>query len=84
LAQEIYARIQAEMEATLAAWRSLTGNRAPLEANPALARALRNRMPYLDPLNHLQVELLRRYRAGDSAERVRRGIHITINGIAVH
>jgi phosphoenolpyruvate carboxylase len=82
MAHAIFGRIQAEMERTLAAWSRLTGNRAPLEANPALARTLRSRLPYLDPLNHLQVELLRRYRSGDSAERVRRGIHITINGIA--
>ncbi len=41
-----------------------------------------NRFPYLDPLNHLQVELLKRYRAGDSADKVHRGIHLTINGLA--
>ena len=50
--------------------------------NPALARSIRNRFPYLDPLNHLQVELLRRYRAGETDERTKRGIHLTINGIA--
>jgi phosphoenolpyruvate carboxylase len=47
------------------------------------ARALdHNRFPYLDPLNHLQIELLRRYRAGDTEERTVRAIHLTINGIA--
>jgi phosphoenolpyruvate carboxylase len=50
--------------------------------NPALARSIRNRFPYLDPSNHLQVELLRRYRAGDTDERTRRAIHLTINGVA--
>jgi len=36
---------------------------SPLESNPLLARSIRNRFPYLDPLNHMQIELLRRYRA---------------------
>jgi len=53
-----------------------------LAGNPALARAVRNRTPYLDPLNHLQVELLHRYRAGDTDERTRRAIHLTINGVS--
>jgi phosphoenolpyruvate carboxylase len=53
-----------------------------LDANAPLARSIRNRMPYLDPLNHLQVELLKRYRSGRASERVLRGIHLTINGIA--
>ena len=42
----------------------------------------RHRCPYIDPLHHLQVELIRRYRAGQADERVQRGIHISINGIA--
>ena len=53
-----------------------------LDSNPALARSIRNRFPYLDPLNHLQLELLKRHRAGDSQERVRSAIHISINGLA--
>jgi phosphoenolpyruvate carboxylase len=53
-----------------------------LQSNPLLARSIRNRFPYLDPLNHIQVELLRRYRAGDRDDRTKRGIHLTINGIA--
>ena len=53
-----------------------------LAGNPQLARSIKYRFPYLDPLNHIQVELLRRYRAGDKDERSRRGIHLTINGIA--
>ena len=56
------------------------------QANTALARSIRHRFPYIDPLNHLQVELMRRYRrtqADDPAmERVQRGIHLSINGIA--
>ena len=47
-----------------------------------LARSIRNRFPYLDPLYHVQIELLKRHRAGDADERVVQGIHLTINGIA--
>ena len=53
-----------------------------LERNPALARTIRDRFPYIDPLNHVQLELLKRYRAGDTDERVVQAIHLTINGIA--
>jgi phosphoenolpyruvate carboxylase len=53
-----------------------------LEGNPLLARSIRNRFPYLDPLNHMQIELLKRYRAGDHDEAVVTGIHLTINGLA--
>jgi len=53
-----------------------------LEDNPTLARSLTTRTPYIDPLNHLQVSLLHRHRAGDSDEKVKRAIHLTINGIA--
>jgi len=55
---------------------------ALLERNPQLARAIRNRFPYVDPLNYVQLELLKRYRNGDTDERVVQGIHLTINGIA--
>ena len=53
-----------------------------LDDNPTLARSIRNRFPYLDPLNHLQVELLRRYRGGQTDARTKRAIHLTINGLA--
>jgi phosphoenolpyruvate carboxylase len=62
--------------------RAITGAAAFLEDNPALARSIRNRFPYLDPLNHLQIDLLRRYRAGQTDERTKRAIHLTINGLA--
>jgi phosphoenolpyruvate carboxylase len=54
---------------------SITGQAELLDANPLLKRSIRNRFPYLDPLNHVQVELLHRYREGHQDERVRRGIH---------
>ena len=53
-----------------------------LDGNPLLKRSIRNRFPYLDPLNHVQVELLRRHRERGEDPRIRNGIHISINGIA--
>ena len=81
-ADAIFRRIRGEFDATVNALYSITGATAFLAANPALARSIRNRFPYLDPLNHLQIELLKRHRAGSDDERVRGGIHISINGLA--
>jgi phosphoenolpyruvate carboxylase len=53
-----------------------------LESNPFLARSFRNRVPYIDPLNHLQVEALRRYRAGITDDNTKRTMLLTMNGIA--
>ena len=81
----IFPRLVAELKATIAALLAITGQQELLEGNPLLRHSMRNRYPYLDPLNHLQVELLRRYRAGPPWSddiRVRRGIHLTINGVA--
>ncbi|MFZ6759586.1 phosphoenolpyruvate carboxylase [Undibacterium sp. Ji50W] len=82
LRNRIFPRIQAEHEATIAILKAISGQDELLAANPLLARSIRNRFPYLSPLNHVQVELLERYRNGDEDERVRRGIHLSINGIA--
>ena len=82
LADRIFARIRAEFDATVSAYFEITGASAFLASNPSLARSIRNRFPYLDPLNHLQLELLKRHRAGDAEERVKRGIHLSINGLA--
>ena len=82
LAEAIFGRIRGEHEATTKALFEITGATAFLAANPSLARSIRHRFPYLDPLNHLQLELLKRYRAGDDDTRVRRGIHLSINGLA--
>jgi phosphoenolpyruvate carboxylase len=78
----IYPRLAAEHERTVRALLAVSGQHSLLDDNPTLARSIRNRFPYLDPLNHLQVELLRRFRAGHSDERTRHGIHLTINGLA--
>ncbi|MDR7295977.1 phosphoenolpyruvate carboxylase [Pelomonas aquatica] len=86
LGKRIFAAIRAEFERTQAALSLITGEDKRLAANPSLARSIEHRFPYIDPLNHLQVELMRRYRriaADDPAmERVQRGIHLSINGIA--
>jgi phosphoenolpyruvate carboxylase len=86
LGKRIFAAIQAEWQATSDALSLITGEQQRLASNPSLARSIEHRFPYLDPLNHLQVELMRRYRQqreGDPAnERVQRGIHISINGVA--
>jgi phosphoenolpyruvate carboxylase len=78
----IFERIRDEWHASVKALLAITGQAELLDGNPLLKRSIRNRFPYLDPINHLQVELLDRYRAGDSDERVQRGIHLSINGIA--
>jgi phosphoenolpyruvate carboxylase len=61
---------------------AVSGHDDLLYDNPALARGVRYRIPYIAPLNHLQVALLRRWRAGDQTDLVQRGIHLTINGVA--
>ena len=82
LRNRIFAAIEAEWHRTADALAQITGEKNRLEGNPALARSIRHRFPYIDPLHHLQVELIRRYREGKADERVQRGIHISINGIA--
>ena len=79
---DIFGRMQAEWQLTVKHLLAITGQRELLESNPALARGFRNRSPYIDPLNHLQVTLLRRLRAGEDDEVIRRAIMLTINGIA--
>ena len=82
LRDRIFGRIRAEMQRTVNHLLAITGQRELLESNQALARSFRNRSPYIDPLNHLQVESLRRFRAGEQDEKVKRAILLTINGIA--
>jgi phosphoenolpyruvate carboxylase len=86
LRKKILTDIEAEWHRTAKALAWITGEKSRLANNPALARSIQHRFPYIDPLHHLQVELIRRFRAGkteqDRDERVQRGIHISINGIA--
>lgn len=86
LGRRIFSAIEAEWQRTSEALSLITGETRRLASNPSLARSIEHRFPYLDPLNHLQVELMRRHRQrveGDPQnERVQRGIHISINGVA--
>ena len=82
LRKKIFSAIEAEWHATAQALATITGEKSRLANNAALQRSIRHRFPYIDPLHHLQVELVRRYREGKADERVQRGIHISINGIA--
>jgi phosphoenolpyruvate carboxylase len=82
LRDRIFPRLRTEWQDSVEAVLAITEQETLLEKNPLLARSIRNRFPYIDPLNHLQIELLKRHRAGDTDERVVQGIHLTINGIA--
>ena len=91
-ARRIYGLIEAQWQRANEALTLITGEHGRLQSNTALARSIEHRFPYLDPLNHLQVELMRRHRrlgleagaADDDAgvQRLRRGIYLSINGIA--
>jgi len=82
LRKKIFSAIEAEWHLTADALALITGEKQRLAGNAALQRSIRHRFPYIDPLHHLQVELVRRYRAGQADQRVQTGIHISINGIA--
>jgi phosphoenolpyruvate carboxylase len=86
LGRRIFKAIEAEWQRTQDALALITGEKQRLASNPTLARSIEHRFPYLDPINHLQVELMRRYRqqkeSGEVNERMQRGIHISINGVA--
>ena len=82
LRASIFERIRSEWQDTVTALLAITGQRELLDGNPLLKRSIRNRFPYLDPLNHVQVELLARHREDHDDERIRLGIHLSINGIA--
>jgi phosphoenolpyruvate carboxylase len=89
----IFRAIREEYELTVREIQSLTGENTLLDAQPTLKRSLEIRDQYLDPISYLQVELLRRVRAGQSAEgesisgaeideRLQRAMLITVNGVA--
>ena len=82
LRERIFGAINSEWETTIEMLFAITGASTLLQDNPAFARSLLTRTPYIDPLNHLQVALLQRHRAGDNDEKVKRAIHLSINGIA--
>jgi len=82
LRHAVFSRIEKEYALTTHALNLLQGSAIRLASNPTLANSIRNRLPYLDPLNHLQVELIKRFRSGTSDDRIKFGIHLSINGIA--
>ena len=82
LRARVFDPIRAEHERSCRMLLAVTGDDRLLADNPSLARSIRNRFPYLEPLHHLQVEMLRRRREGDDDELVRRCIQLTINGVA--
>jgi phosphoenolpyruvate carboxylase len=82
LRESIFGRIRREWQTSIDMLLSITGQERLLQGNPLLERSIRNRFPYLDPLNHVQVELLKEHRAQNPDEQVLRGIQITINGIS--
>jgi phosphoenolpyruvate carboxylase len=81
-AAEFFDIVVAEHARSVWAAREISGQDDLLYDNPALARGVRYRIPYIAPLNHLQVALLRRWRGGDQSELVQRGVHLAINGVA--
>ncbi|MFN4014889.1 MAG: phosphoenolpyruvate carboxylase [Reyranella sp.] len=82
LRERVFAHVKREWQSSIDAVCAITRQETLLELNPLLARSIRNRFPYIDPLNHVQIELLRRHRAGDPDPAVVQGIHLSINGIA--
>jgi phosphoenolpyruvate carboxylase len=82
LADEIFGRIRDTWSVTQERLLRITGQSRLLEKNPSLDASIRLRLPYIEPLNLLQVELLKRHRAGETDPRVREGIQLSINAIA--
>ncbi|HMV00155.1 MAG TPA: phosphoenolpyruvate carboxylase, partial [Rhodocyclaceae bacterium] len=82
LRDRVFGAIRREWELTRKHLLAIEEQEDFLADNPLLRRSIQQRFPYMDPLNHLQVELLKRHRAGETDERVARGLHLTINGIA--
>nr|WP_246406330.1 phosphoenolpyruvate carboxylase [Modestobacter versicolor] len=82
LRERVFSQITAEHERSVRVLLAITGDDHLLADNPSLARSIRNRFPYLEPLHHLQVEMLRRRRGGDDDELVRRCIQLSVNGVA--
>jgi phosphoenolpyruvate carboxylase len=82
LRAKIFGRIRDEWRASIDALLKISRNEKLLQGNPLLERSIQNRFPYLDPLNHIQVEMLKQYRQNSNDPKVLRGIQLTINGIS--
>ena len=82
LANAVTARIEAEWHDTVEAVLVISGQTSLLQNDPRLKASIESRLPYVDALNHLQVDLLRRRRAGDANADIHHGIHMSINGVS--
>ena len=82
LARHVYGKLRDEWTRTHDGLLAITGQSKLLERNPELDAVLKLRLPYIAPLNHLQIELIRRHRQGETDEKIRDAIHLTVNGIA--
>jgi len=82
LADAIFNRIRDDWRRTRDCLLEVTEQSRLLEKNPALDASIRLRLPYIEPLNLLQVELLKRHRAGEDDPRIREGIQLSINAVA--
>ncbi len=80
--ERIFGRIESAWQVTHDFLLDVTGQSRLLEKHPALDASIRLRMPYIEPLNLLQVQLIKRYRAGENDPRVQEGIQLSINAIA--
>ncbi|MFZ2510012.1 MAG: phosphoenolpyruvate carboxylase, partial [Gordonia sp. (in: high G+C Gram-positive bacteria)] len=82
LRERVFTMLAVEHERTLRMHAAITGTDDLLADNDALKRSVYNRFPYLEPLNLMQVELLRRFRGGEDTPEIRRAIQLTMNGLA--
>jgi phosphoenolpyruvate carboxylase len=82
LARRVFSVLLEEWRSTLDAVDAILETAERLADNPALAHSIKRRFPYIAPLNHLQIELIRRWRSGEQNDKIRRGILISINGVA--
>jgi phosphoenolpyruvate carboxylase len=82
LRERIWCQIEGELLRTEEELVRIAGGRRLLDGDPVLQRSLDRRNPYADPLSYVQLELIRRARAGDDTEELARATSLTINGIA--
>src|SRR5699024_10354131 len=80
--KRVFTTIVDEYELTRAVFHRITGHESLMAGNERLERSVHRRYPYLLPLNAIQIELLRRYRAGDDSFLVSKTIQVTMNGLA--
>jgi phosphoenolpyruvate carboxylase len=82
LRERVFSMLAEEFERTRSMVLKVTRQSRLLERNPVLAHSIELRNPYVDPLSLVQIELLRRKRAGDETEELDYALAATINGIS--